>query len=38
MYDDLMTGTALGAAKGYTGITFALLKDTGWYLADDTFS
>jgi hypothetical protein len=33
-----MTGTAFGASKGYFGLTFALLKDTGWYLAEDTFA
>jgi leishmanolysin len=38
IYDELMTSTAFGAAKGMTGLTFALLKDTGWYLVDDTFS
>jgi hypothetical protein len=38
IYDELMTATALGAAKGMFGVSFALLKDTGWYLADDTFS
>jgi hypothetical protein len=32
-----MTATAFGATKGVFGLTFALLKDTGWYLADDTF-
>jgi hypothetical protein len=33
----MMTATAFGATKGVFGLTFALLKDTGWYLADDTF-
>lgn len=31
MYDELMTGTELGAQKGFSGLTFALLKDMGWY-------
>lgn len=33
-----MTGTAFGASKGISGLTFALLKDMGWYVIDDTFS
>ena len=37
MYDELMTGTALGTAKYFSGLTFALLKDMGWYTVDDTF-
>ena len=32
-----MTGTALGTAKYFSGLTFALLKDMGWYTVDDTF-
>lgn len=31
MYDELMTGTQLGAQKGLSGLTFSLLKDMGWY-------
>ena len=38
MYDELMTGTALGTAKYFSGLTFALLKDMGWYTVDDTFA
>lgn len=38
MYDELMTGTALGTAKYFSGLTFALLKDSGWYAVDDTFA
>jgi hypothetical protein len=33
-----MTATSFGAAKGMSGLTFALLKDMGWYTVDDTFS
>ena len=33
-----MTGTAFGATKGFSGLTFAILKDMGWYTVDDTFS
>jgi hypothetical protein len=33
-----MTATSFGAAKGLSGLTFALLKDTGWYTVDDSFS
>lgn len=38
MYDELMTGTALGTAKYFSGLTFALLKDSGWYTVDETFA
>lgn len=34
MYDELMTGTALGSAKYFSGLTFALLKDMGWYTVE----
>ena len=37
MYDEMMTGTALGTAKYFSGLTFALLKDMGWYSVDETF-
>lgn len=33
-----MTGTSLGAQKSFTGLTFAMLKDMGWYTVDDTFN
>lgn len=38
MYDELMTATALGSLKYFSGLTFAALKDMGWYTVDDTFS
>ena len=38
MYDELMTGTELGAQKSFSGLTFAILKDMGWYEVDDTFN
>lgn len=38
MYDELMTATAYGATKGYSALTFAVLKDMGWYTVDDTFN
>jgi hypothetical protein len=38
MYDELMTGTSFGAVKGFSGLTFAALKDMGWYTVDDTFN
>ena len=38
MYDELMTGTQLGAQKAFSGLTFAILKDMGWYDVDDTFN
>lgn len=33
-----MTGTELGAQKSFSGLTFAVLKDMGWYEVDDTFN
>lgn len=33
-----MTGTSLGAQKGFSGLTFAILKDMGWYTVDDSWS
>lgn len=33
-----MTGTDLGAQKGFSGLSYALLKDMGWYNVDDTFN
>lgn len=38
MYDEIMTGTKLGPQKGFSGLTFALLKDMGWYEVDDSFN
>ena len=37
-YDELMTGTSLGAQKSFTALTFAMIKDMGWYEVDDTFN
>ncbi len=33
-----MTGTELGPQKAFTALSFALLKDMGWYGIDDTFN
>lgn len=33
-----MTGTNLGTRKAFTALTFAILKDMGWYTVDDTFN
>jgi hypothetical protein len=33
-----MTGTEMGAQKGFSGLSFAILKDMGWYTVDDTFA
>ena len=33
-----MTGTELGAQKAFSGLTFAILKDMGWYAVDDTYN
>ena len=39
MYDELMTATSLGTTtKYFSGLTFAALKDMGWYTVDDTFN
>ena len=38
MYDELMTATSLGATKGFSALTFAALKDMGWYTVDDSFN
>ena len=38
MYDELMTATSFDPSKGLTGLTFALLKDTGWYTVDASLS
>jgi len=38
MYDELMTATSLGTTtKYFSALTFATLKDMGWYTVDDTF-
>jgi hypothetical protein len=33
-----MTATSFGAAKGLSGLTLALLQDSGWYTVDTTFA
>lgn len=33
-----MTATALGANKYISGLTFAALRDMGWYTVDSTFA
>lgn len=33
-----MTKTPLGAQRGISGLTYAFLKDMGWYFVDDTFN
>jgi len=38
MYDEMMTATTLGATKGFSALTFAALKDMGWYTVDDSFN
>ena len=37
VYDELMTGTEMGTQKSFTALTFAILKDMGWYYVDSTF-
>ena len=34
----MMTATSLGTAKYFSGLSFALLKDSGWYSVDETFA
>lgn len=36
MYDELMTGTTLGT-KYFSGLTFAMMMDMGWYTVDNSF-
>jgi hypothetical protein len=38
MYDELMTATSLGTAKYFSGLTFAMLMDMGWYTVDSSFA
>lgn len=38
MYDEVMTKGRFGPQKSISGLTFALLKDMGWYTVDDTFN
>ena len=39
MYDELMTATSMGSTiKYFSALTFAALKDMGWYTVDDTFN
>lgn len=38
MYDEMMTGTALGAVKYFSGLTLSALRDMGWYTVDSTFN
>jgi len=33
-----MTASRLGPTKTYSALTFAIFKDSGWYIVDDTFS
>lgn len=33
-----MTGTELGAQKSFSGLTYALLVDMGWYGVDSSFN
>ena len=38
MYDEIMTGTSLGTSpKYFSALSFAVLKDMGWYTVDETF-
>jgi hypothetical protein len=39
MYDELMTATSMGTTiKYFSGLTFSILKDMGWYTVDGTFN
>lgn len=39
MYDELMTGTSLGTiTKYFSALSFAALRDMGWYTVDSTFN
>lgn len=36
VYDETMTASRLGPSKTFSGLTFALFKDSGWYVVDDS--
>jgi len=36
VYDEVMTASRLGPSKTFSGLTFAIFKDTGWYIVDDS--
>lgn len=38
MYDELMTATALGPVKYFSGLSLSALRDMGWYTVDSTFN
>lgn len=35
LYDELMTASRFGPTKTFSGATYALFKDSGWYLVND---
>jgi hypothetical protein len=38
MYDELMTATAFGSVKYFSALSFAALRDMGWYTVDASFN
>ena len=36
-YDEVMTASRLGPTKTFSGLTFAILKDCGWYKVNDSY-
>lgn len=38
MYDEIMSATAFGSVKYFSALSFAALKDMGWYDVDTTFN
>lgn len=36
VYDEIMTASRLGPTKTFSGLTWAILKDTGFYIVDDS--
>jgi hypothetical protein len=35
VYDEVMTASRLGPTKTFSGLTFAIFKDSGWYIVND---
>lgn len=36
VYDEVMTASRLGPSKTFSGLTFAIFKDSGFYIVDDS--
>lgn len=38
IYDEIMSATAFGSSKYFSALSFAALRDMGWYTVDTTFN